>query len=62
MNSEGSENELSPLWQQIVEAANNGDGMTEMGNGGDSELVKLIVLNAIYCWVLFDQQVVSNLT
>jgi hypothetical protein len=36
VNSEASENELSPLWQQIVEA-----GMTEMEKDGESQLVKL---------------------
>ena len=48
VNSEGSENELSPLWQQIVEATSYGDGMTEMENDGESQLVKLYILDATY--------------
>jgi len=43
-----SENELSPLWQQIVEATSYGDGMTEMENDGESQLVKLYILDATY--------------
>ena len=57
-----SENELSPLWQQIVEATSYGDGMTEMENDGESQLVKLYILAAIYnacrslshwCYILY---------
>ena len=42
------ENELSPLWQQIVEATKNGDGMTEKEKDGESGLVKLNILAVIY--------------
>ena len=42
------ENELSPLWQQIVEATKNGDGMTEKETGGESGQVKLNILDVIY--------------
>ena len=42
------ENEPSPLWQQIVEATKNGDGMTEKEKDGESGLVKLNILAVIY--------------
>jgi hypothetical protein len=39
---------VSPLWQQIAEATNNGDGMTRKEKDGESELVKLNILAVIY--------------
>lgn len=39
---------MSPLGQQIVEATNYGDGMTDKEKDGESELVKLNILAVIY--------------